>query len=33
MVVLGQMLAVDLGLRRGVDPASPSGLAKVTSTR
>ncbi|HEY3110319.1 MAG TPA: SIS domain-containing protein [Chloroflexota bacterium] len=32
-VVLGQLLAVELGLRRGVDPASPSGLAKVTSTR
>jgi glucosamine--fructose-6-phosphate aminotransferase (isomerizing) len=32
-VVLGQLLAVELGLRRGVDPASPEGLAKVTSTR
>jgi glucosamine--fructose-6-phosphate aminotransferase (isomerizing) len=32
-VVLGQLLAVEIGLRRGVDPASPEGLAKVTSTR
>jgi glucosamine--fructose-6-phosphate aminotransferase (isomerizing) len=32
-VVLGQLLAVELALARGLDPARPRGLRKVTSTR
>jgi glucosamine--fructose-6-phosphate aminotransferase (isomerizing) len=32
-VVLGQLLAVELALARGFDPARPRGLHKVTSTR
>lgn len=32
-VVLGQLFAVELALARGLDPALPRGLAKVTSTR
>jgi glucosamine--fructose-6-phosphate aminotransferase (isomerizing) len=33
VLVLGQLLAVELALARGVDPARPRGLRKVTSTR
>jgi glucosamine--fructose-6-phosphate aminotransferase (isomerizing) len=32
-LVLGQLLAVELALARGLDPARPRGLRKVTSTR
>ena len=32
-LVLGQLLAVELALARGLDPARPRGLHKVTSTR
>ncbi len=32
-LVLGQLLAVELALARGLDPAQPRGLRKVTSTR
>jgi glucosamine--fructose-6-phosphate aminotransferase (isomerizing) len=32
-LILGQLLAVELGLARGYDPAQPRGLRKVTSTR
>jgi glutamine---fructose-6-phosphate transaminase (isomerizing) len=32
-LVLGQLLAVELALARGLDPAQPRGLHKVTSTR
>jgi glucosamine--fructose-6-phosphate aminotransferase (isomerizing) len=32
-LVLGQLVAVELALTRGVDPARPRGLRKVTSTR
>jgi glucosamine--fructose-6-phosphate aminotransferase (isomerizing) len=32
-LVLGQLLAVELALARGLDPALPRGLRKVTSTR
>lgn len=32
-LVLGQLVAVELALARGVDPARPRGLRKVTSTR
>ena len=32
-LVLGQLLAVELALARGLDPAVPRGLRKVTSTR
>lgn len=32
-VVLGQLVAVELALLRGVDPVHPRGLKKVTSTR
>ena len=32
-LVLGQLLAVELALASGVDPARPRGLRKVTSTR
>ncbi len=32
-LVLGQLLAVELAIARGVDPARPRGLRKVTSTR
>jgi glucosamine--fructose-6-phosphate aminotransferase (isomerizing) len=32
-LVLGQLLAVELALARGADPARPRGLRKVTSTR
>ena len=31
-VVLGQLLAVELAAVRGLDPAHPRGLNKVTST-
>jgi glucosamine--fructose-6-phosphate aminotransferase (isomerizing) len=33
VLVLGQLLAVELALARGLDPALPRGLRKVTSTR
>jgi glucosamine--fructose-6-phosphate aminotransferase (isomerizing) len=33
VLVLGQLLAVELALARGLDPARPRGLRKVTSTR
>jgi glucosamine--fructose-6-phosphate aminotransferase (isomerizing) len=32
-LLLGQLFAVELALARGLDPASPRGLRKVTSTR
>ena len=32
-LVLGQLFAVELALARGLDPARPRGLRKVTSTR
>lgn len=32
-LVLGQLLAVEIALARGYDPAAPRGLRKVTSTR
>lgn len=32
-LVLGQLLAVEVALARGLDPAQPRGLRKVTSTR
>jgi glucosamine--fructose-6-phosphate aminotransferase (isomerizing) len=32
-LVLGQLVAVELALARGLDPARPRGLRKVTSTR
>jgi glucosamine--fructose-6-phosphate aminotransferase (isomerizing) len=32
-LVLGQLLAVEIGLALGLDPARPRGLRKVTSTR
>jgi glucosamine--fructose-6-phosphate aminotransferase (isomerizing) len=32
-LVLGQLLAVELAAARGLDPARPRGLSKVTSTR
>jgi glucosamine 6-phosphate synthetase-like amidotransferase/phosphosugar isomerase protein len=32
-LVLGQLLAVELALALGIDPARPRGLRKVTSTR
>ncbi len=32
-LVLGQLVAVELALARGLDPAQPRGLHKVTSTR
>jgi glucosamine--fructose-6-phosphate aminotransferase (isomerizing) len=32
-LVLGQLFAVELALARGLDPAVPRGLRKVTSTR
>lgn len=32
-LVLGQLLAVEVGAARGLDPAHPRGLQKVTSTR
>jgi glucosamine--fructose-6-phosphate aminotransferase (isomerizing) len=32
-LVLGQLLAMELALARGLDPAHPRGLRKVTSTR
>jgi glucosamine--fructose-6-phosphate aminotransferase (isomerizing) len=32
-VVLGQLLAVELAVARGLDPARPRGLRKITSTR
>ena len=32
VLVLGQLLAVELALARGLDPANPRGLRKVTST-
>jgi glucosamine--fructose-6-phosphate aminotransferase (isomerizing) len=32
-VVLGQLFAIELALARGLDPARPRGLRKVTSTR
>jgi glucosamine--fructose-6-phosphate aminotransferase (isomerizing) len=32
-LVLGQLLAVELALAQGLDPAQPRGLRKVTSTR
>jgi glucosamine--fructose-6-phosphate aminotransferase (isomerizing) len=32
-LVLGQLLAVELGLALGIDPGKPRGLRKVTSTR
>jgi len=32
-LVLGQLVAVELALLRGVDPSHPRGLNKVTSTR
>jgi glucosamine--fructose-6-phosphate aminotransferase (isomerizing) len=32
-LVLGQLFAVELALARGLDPAIPRGLRKVTSTR
>ncbi|HEV7666303.1 MAG TPA: SIS domain-containing protein [Chloroflexota bacterium] len=32
-LVLGQLLAVELAVARGLDPARPRGLRKVTSTR
>ena len=33
VLVLGQLLAVELALAVGLDPARPRGLRKVTSTR
>jgi glucosamine--fructose-6-phosphate aminotransferase (isomerizing) len=33
LVVLGQLLAVELATARGLDPAQPRGLRKITSTR
>jgi glucosamine--fructose-6-phosphate aminotransferase (isomerizing) len=33
LLVLGQLLAVELALALGIDPARPRGLRKVTSTR
>jgi glucosamine--fructose-6-phosphate aminotransferase (isomerizing) len=33
VLVLGQLFAVELALARGLDPARPRGLRKVTSTR
>lgn len=33
VLVIGQLLAVELALARGLDPARPRGLRKVTSTR
>lgn len=32
-LVLGQVLAVELALAKGLDPSAPAGLTKVTSTR
>jgi glucosamine--fructose-6-phosphate aminotransferase (isomerizing) len=32
-LVLGQLVAVELALARGLDPSQPRGLRKVTSTR
>ena len=32
-LVLGQLLAIELALVRGLDPAHPRGLSKFTSTR
>ena len=32
-LVLGQLLAVEVAQARGLDPARPRGLRKVTSTR
>jgi len=32
-LVLGQLLAIEVALARGLDPAQPRGLRKVTSTR
>jgi glucosamine--fructose-6-phosphate aminotransferase (isomerizing) len=32
-LVLGQLLAIELAVARGLDPAQPRGLRKVTSTR
>jgi glutamine---fructose-6-phosphate transaminase (isomerizing) len=31
-LVLGQLLAVELALAKGLDPARPRGLGKITST-